>query len=47
MEAAIANLPPSFAKLRGLINNACLGVDPAPQCDSMIGTPWSTPTSKA
>jgi NADP-dependent 3-hydroxy acid dehydrogenase YdfG len=35
MEAAIANLPPSFAKLRGLINNAglALGVDPAPKCD--------------
>ena len=35
MEAAIANLPPSFATLRGLINNAglALGVDPAPKCD--------------
>ena len=35
MEEAIANLPPSFAKLRGLINNAglALGVDPAPKCD--------------
>jgi NADP-dependent 3-hydroxy acid dehydrogenase YdfG len=35
MEEAIANLPTSFAKLRGLINNAglALGVDPAPKCD--------------
>ncbi|MGH8379652.1 SDR family oxidoreductase [Pseudomonas sp.] len=35
MEAAIANLPPSFATLRGLINNAglALGADPAPKCD--------------
>ncbi|MFQ6575501.1 SDR family oxidoreductase [Pseudomonas sp. UM16] len=35
MEAAIATLPPAFAKLRGLINNAglALGADPAPQCD--------------
>ena len=35
MEQAIANLPPAFAKLRGLINNAglALGADPAPQCD--------------
>ncbi|MDQ0124991.1 NADP-dependent 3-hydroxy acid dehydrogenase YdfG [Pseudomonas lini] len=35
MEDAIANLPPAFAKLRGLINNAglALGVDPAPKCD--------------
>ena len=34
MEEAIANLPPSFARLRGLINNAglALGVDPAPKC---------------
>jgi len=34
MEDAIANLPPSFAKLRGLINNAGLavGTDPAPKC---------------
>lgn len=35
MEAAIETLPPSFAKLRGLINNAglALGADPAPTCD--------------
>ncbi|GGU60281.1 NAD(P)-dependent oxidoreductase [Pseudomonas laurentiana] len=35
MEQAIANLPPSFATLRGLINNAglALGADPAPTCD--------------
>jgi len=35
MEEAIANLPPSFATLRGLINNAGLavGTDPAPKCD--------------
>ncbi len=35
MEEAIANLPPSFSKLRGLINNAglALGTDPAPKCD--------------
>ena len=35
MEAAIADLPPSFSKLRGLINNAglALGTDPAPKCD--------------
>ena len=35
MEDAIANLPPSFAKLRGLINNAGLavGTDPAPKCN--------------
>ncbi|MEE1869479.1 MULTISPECIES: SDR family oxidoreductase [Pseudomonas] len=35
MEEAIANLPPSFAKLRGLINNAglALGAEPAPKCD--------------
>jgi NAD(P)-dependent dehydrogenase (short-subunit alcohol dehydrogenase family) len=34
METAIANLPPSFSTLRGLINNAGLavGTDPAPQC---------------
>ena len=34
MEQAIANLPPAFSKLRGLINNAGLavGTDPAPQC---------------
>ena len=34
MEEAIANLPPSFATLRGLINNAGLavGTDPAPKC---------------
>jgi NADP-dependent 3-hydroxy acid dehydrogenase YdfG len=45
MEAAIASLPPSFAKLRGLINNAglALGVDPAPKCnlddwDTMVDT---------
>lgn len=35
MEAAIAGLPPAFAKLRGLINNAGLavGTDPAPKCN--------------
>lgn len=35
MEAAIASLPPAFATLRGLINNAglALGTDPAPECD--------------
>ena len=35
MEAAIANLPPAFSKLRGLINNAGLavGTDPAPTCN--------------
>jgi len=35
MEAAIEGLPPTFAKLRGLINNAglALGADPAPKCD--------------
>ncbi|NER60954.1 SDR family oxidoreductase [Pseudomonas sp. MAFF212428] len=35
MEAAIEGLPPRFAKLRGLINNAglALGADPAPTCD--------------
>ena len=35
MEEAIANLPASFATLRGLINNAGLavGTDPAPKCD--------------
>ncbi|MDN7140241.1 SDR family oxidoreductase [Pseudomonas sp. JQ170] len=35
MEAAIESLPPAFAKLRGLINNAglALGADPAPKCD--------------
>ena len=35
MEAAIAGLPPTFDKLRGLVNNAglALGADPAPQCD--------------
>ncbi|WP_277961603.1 SDR family oxidoreductase [Pseudomonas sp. RIT-To-2] len=35
MEEAIANLPPEFDKLTGLINNAglALGVDPAPKCD--------------
>ncbi len=35
MEDAIGNLPPEFAKLTGLINNAglALGVDPAPKCD--------------
>lgn len=49
MEEAIANLPPSFAKLRGLINNAglALGVDPRPNATSTTGTPWSIPTSKA
>lgn len=32
---AVANLPPSFATLRGLINNAGLavGADPAPKCN--------------
>ncbi|MBV6286375.1 SDR family oxidoreductase [Pseudomonas aegrilactucae] len=35
MEAAIEGLPPTFATLRGLINNAglALGADPAPTCD--------------
>ncbi|CAG8869419.1 Sulfoacetaldehyde reductase [Pseudomonas fluorescens] len=35
MEEAIASLPPEFAKLRGLINNAglALGADPAQKCD--------------
>ena len=35
MEEAIANLPPAFSKLRGLINNAglAIGASPAPQCD--------------
>ena len=35
MEEAIANLPPSFSKLRGLINNAglALDTDPAPKRD--------------
>jgi len=49
MEAAIAGLPPAFAKLRGLINNAGLavGTDPAPKCNLDAGKPWSTPTSRA
>ena len=45
MEAAIANLPPAFSQLRGLINNAGLavGTDPAGQCnlddwDTMVDT---------
>lgn len=45
MEAAIEGLPPTFAKLRGLINNAglALGADPAPTCnlddwDTMVDT---------
>ncbi|MES2818544.1 MAG: SDR family oxidoreductase [Pseudomonadota bacterium] len=35
MTAAIAGLPPAFATLRGLINNAglALGTDPAPRCE--------------
>lgn len=35
MEQAIANLPPAFDKLRGLVNNAglALGADPAQKCD--------------
>ncbi|MET1078529.1 MAG: SDR family oxidoreductase [Pseudomonas sp.] len=45
MESAIASLPESFSRLRGLINNAglALGADPAPQCalddwDCMVDT---------
>lgn len=35
MEQALANLPPAFTTLRGLINNAglALGADPAQKCD--------------
>ena len=48
MEDAIASLPPSFTKLRGLINTRAWpwALILRPSAASTIGRPWSIPTSR-